>query len=126
MVIADANTMLRCIIGDDPHKIAELDQKRKLGPILYPIEVIAEVVYVLIKVYEVSRNDCANAIIQFLNTRNITCTNEKIVFMALNTFPENKLDFIDNVLYAYHMEFDAEIYSYDKKLLKLINASHQE
>lgn len=51
MVMADANTMIRCIIGDDEQKIAELQEIRKSQKILYSLEVIAEVVYVLTKVY---------------------------------------------------------------------------
>jgi len=45
MVMADANTMLRCIIGDDKNKIQELQEIRASQKILYTLEVIAEVKY---------------------------------------------------------------------------------
>ncbi len=57
MVMADANTMIRCIIGDDEEKIHELQKIRSEQEIVYTLEVIAEVVYVLTKVYQVSREE---------------------------------------------------------------------
>lgn len=63
MVMADANTMIRCIIGDDEQKIAELQEIRKSQKILYSLEVIAEVVYVLTKVYGIPREECSEAVI---------------------------------------------------------------
>jgi predicted nucleic acid-binding protein len=47
--------MVRCLIGDDGQKIAELQETRKSQKILYTVEVIAEVVYVLTKVYGIPR-----------------------------------------------------------------------
>lgn len=41
------NTMIRCIIGDDQEKIHEFQQMRSEQNIVYTLEVIAEVVYVL-------------------------------------------------------------------------------
>jgi len=66
MVSADANTMLRCIIGDDKNKIQEIRASQK---ILYTLEVIAEVVYVLIKVYNVPRPECSESIRRFLKLK---------------------------------------------------------
>jgi len=66
MVMADANTMIRCIIGDDEQKINEMQEIRRSQKILYTLEVIAEVVYVLTKVYHVSREDTSRDCILFL------------------------------------------------------------
>lgn len=62
MVMADANTMIRCIIGDDEQKIQEFQKIRATHKIIYTLEVIAEVVYVLTKVYHVSREETSNAV----------------------------------------------------------------
>lgn len=66
MVMADANTMIRCIMGDDEQKIQELQKVRETQKIIYTLEVIAEVVYVLTKVYSVSRKDTSETIQRFL------------------------------------------------------------
>ena len=84
--MADANTMIRCIIGDDEQKINELQEIRSTQKIIYTVEVIAEVVYVLSKVYNVSRKDTSDAIQRFLKARNIVCHNYGIAQKALQLF----------------------------------------
>lgn len=123
MVMADANTMIRCMIGDDEEKIQEFQRIRATQKIVYTLEVIAEVVYVLAKVYEVSRKELSDGIQKFLKARNIVCINEQITVRALQLFAENHLDFVDNILLAYHQLHGITIYSYDRKLMKAINRS---
>ena len=120
MVMADANTMIRCIIGDDDKKIQELQEIRATQKIIYTMEVIAEVVYVLTKVYDVSREDVSEAIQRFLKARNIVCSNGEIVVKSLQLFGENHLDFVDNILLAYHQIRGVTIYSYGRKLINAI------
>lgn len=121
MVMADANTMIRCIIGDDEKKIEELQTIRQTQKIVYTIEVIAEVVYVITKVYSVPRKACSEAILSFMKARNIVCRNGAVAERALLLYTENTLDFVDNILLAYHQVMGMTIYSYDKKLMKAIN-----
>lgn len=123
MVMADANTMIRCIIGDDEQKIAELQEIRKSQKILYSLEVIAEVVYVLTKVYGISREECSEAVQRFLKAYNIVPKEEDVTIKALQLFGSNKLDFVDNILLAYHQLKGLTIYTYDKKLMNAINRS---
>lgn len=118
--MADANTMIRCIIGDDEQKIKELQEIRATQKIIYSMEVIAEVVYVLTKVYNVSRVDASDAIQRFLKAKNIVCSNSEIAIKSLQLFAENHLDFVDNVLLAYHQLRGITIYSYDRKLMNAI------
>lgn len=124
--MADANTMIRCIIGDSREKILELEELRTTQKIIYTIEVIAEVVYVLTKVYNIPRIETSQAIIRFLKSRNIMCKNEDVVIRALQLFAENRLDFVDNVLLAYHQVTGISIYSYDRKLMNAVNRGDQE
>lgn len=121
--MADANTMIRCIIGDDTQKIQELCLTRSKQKIIYTLEVIAEVVYVLTKVYKVPREEVSNAIQRFLKSKNIVCSNEEITMKSLQLFAENNLDFVDNILLAYHQVRGIMIYSYDKKLMNAVNRS---
>ena len=120
MVMADANTMIRCIIGDDTQKIQEFQNIRSTQRVIYTLEVVAEVVYVLTKVYNVSREETSSAVLRFLKSRNIACSNSKVAIQALQFFSENKLDFVDNVLLAYHQLHGIVIYSYDRKLMNAI------
>lgn len=126
MVMADANTMIRCIMGDDEQKIQELQKIRSTQKILYTLEVIAEVVYVLTKVYGVSREDASDAIQKFLRARNIVCANREVALKSLQLYAENRLDFVDNILLAYHQTQGIAIYSYDRKLMKAIQRMDTE
>lgn len=123
MVMADANTMIRCVMGDDDKKIKELQEIRQTQKIVYTLEVIAEVVYVVTKVYNVPRQACSEAILSFLKARNIVCRNGAVAERALALYAENSLDFVDNILLAYHQVLGMTIYSYDKKLMKAVNRS---
>lgn len=124
--MADANTMIRCIIGDSEQKIQELEEIRSIQKIIYTIEVIAEVVYVLVKVYGIPREETSQAITRFLKSRNIMCKNEEVVIRALQLFAENHLDFVDDVLLAYHQVTGISIYSYDRKLNNAIKRGSGE
>lgn len=121
MVMADANTMIRCIVGDDEQKIMDFQKVRSSQKVIYTLEVIAEVVYVLTKVYKVPRKEVSIVVQQFLRARNIVCVNAQIAIRSLQLFAENRLDFVDNVLLAYHQIKGIKIYSYDHKLMNAIN-----
>lgn len=123
--MADANTMIRCIIGDDDKKIKEFQEIRATQKIIYSMEVIAEVVYVLTKVYDVSRVDVSDAIQRFLRAKNIVCSNSEIAIKSLQLFAENRLDFVDNVLLAYHQLRGITIYSYDRKLMNAMKRKEE-
>lgn len=120
MVMFDANMILRYLLNDDS-KMAEIsEQYIDSRNVTVTIEVIAEVVYVLKGVYALERNEIANAISQFIDL--ISCAEKDVLLLALSTFGEQNLDFVDCVLYAYHRITGIEIATFDKKLLKLIKA----
>lgn len=48
---------------------------------------------------------------------------EDVTLKALQLFGSNKLDFVDNILLAYHQLKGLTIYTYDKKLMNAINRS---
>lgn len=48
---------------------------------------------------------------------------EDVTLKALQLFGSNKLDFVDNILLAYHQLKGFTIYTYDKKLMNAINRS---
>ncbi len=100
--------------------------ERSTQKIIYTMEMIAEVVYVLTKVYNVSREDASDAIQRFLKARNIVCSNAEIAVKSLQLFGENNLDFVDNVLLAYHQLRGISIYSYDRRLINAMKRGDVE
>lgn len=82
------------------------------------IEVLFEVVYAMRDVYLMKRKDIANVLRDFLTI--VNCENMQVADLALKTFGNRKMDFIDCVLYAYHRIYGADIATFDADLLKMI------
>ena len=50
----------------------------------------------------------------------VQCRDMRVLELALDTYGARSLDFVDCVLYAYHVVKGAELATFDKKLLKLL------
>ncbi len=122
MLIADANIILRYLLGDVPEmrmKSAEVLDGDEYVLVLN--EVFAEVVYVLEGIYNVKRELIATTLSAFLNKPQIISRSSELMFSALNYFAEYKIDFVDSILLAHSLVQDNSIITFDKKLLSLIN-----
>lgn len=118
MVILDTNMILRYLLNDN-QEMADTAEKYILsGKAQVTIEVIAEVVYVLKGVYSMERDEISETINSFLDL--VNCEEKAVLNIALDTFSERNLDFVDCVLFGYHKVKGAEIATFDKKLLKII------
>jgi hypothetical protein len=53
--------------------------------------------------------------------KNRCCQEHDVLLLALDTYAERNLDFVDCVLYSYHAVKNVEIATFDKKLLKLLS-----
>jgi len=72
---------------------------------------LAEVVYVLLKVYHVERQEISKVLIIFLNS--IEINRKDIMIKALEIFADTNLDFVDCILIAYNKTDSVEIFSFD-------------
>lgn len=118
MVMLDANMILRYVLNDN-EKMADIAENCiTQNHVLVTLEVIAEVVYVLGKVYSMERQNIADVVRRFADL--VECQEGKVLYLALDTYATHNLDFVDCLLYAYHKTYDVEIATFDKKLLKLL------
>ena len=62
MVLVDANVILRHVLKDNAEMAQKVEDLLKTNKVYVGFEVIAEVVYVLEKVYKVERNDIVNTL----------------------------------------------------------------
>ena len=92
MVMLDANVILRYILNDNEDMVIEATEVIKSKDVIVTIEVIAEVIYVLKRIYGVDKQEITESI----------------------------LDFIDCILYAYKCIKGYEIFTFDKKLKKFL------
>ena len=67
MVVLDANVILRYLLNDNEAMAREAESIIKTEVTMVPIEVIAEVVYVLKGVYSVDGNKIRDALMEFLS-----------------------------------------------------------
>ncbi len=120
MRIVDANVILRYLLQDNekysPQAIEIIDNSE----VYTTTEVIAEVIYVLIKVYELPRNSVAQKLLLLFEKEIVLHKNNDIIIRALQIFLDTKLDFVDCVLLSYHIIDQDEIISFDKKVNQYI------
>ncbi|MBI3874080.1 MAG: PIN domain-containing protein [Arcobacter sp.] len=118
MILLDANYILRFLLKDnlEMYEISKESILNNQCEILN--EVLAEVVFVLLKVYAVEKIDIKNILTQFLNFDNIIIHDKINIIKALEIFESKNLDFVDCVLCAKSSKY--QIKTFDKKLLKCI------
>ena len=117
MVMLDTN-MLRYLLNDDQEMADKAEQYLNAGDVSVTIEVIAEVVYVLKGVYSMGRDEIAETVKDFLKLTD--CQEADVLSLALDTYAERNLDFVDCILYGYNAVKGIEIATFDRKLIKLL------
>ena len=120
MKIVDANIVLRYLLNDTKDLADKATEILENNVVFIPNEVMAEIVYVLEKVYKVERKDIYSSLIELLEYKNIEVSDFSLINEALVVYSERKLDFVDTLLYAYNKIGEHEIYTFDKKLNTLL------
>lgn len=118
MQLIDANVIIRCILNDCPEMTIKAAEVIDNGAYTKP-EIIAEVVYVLQKVYSVQREALRKMIYDILDV--IICNESDCVRYAMDIYAEISLDFVDCLLIAYNKINNEKIFSFDKKLNKRLD-----
>mgnify|MGYP000901351319 FL=1 len=122
MKIADANIILRYLLNDHETLSEEATAIIENNKVLLPNEVIAEIVYVLEKVYEVGNNEISDTLLELFKFENIAVNDIEVLEEAFLLFSRRRLDFVDTLLYAYNKVKGYEVYTFDKKLKKLLDS----
>ena len=120
MKIVDANVVLRYLLQDNEKLSNKAKDVIENNEIFIPTEVIAEIVYVLEKVYAVNRKEINKILSELLSFYNINTNNMDVIKNALNIYSNKNLDFVDTLLISYNNVDKHEIFSFDKKLNKLL------
>ena len=120
MRIVDANIILRYVLHDHEDFYQQAKMLMEQKDIFIPVEIVAEVVYVLEKVYQAARDDIRQMLLTLSAYPNLTFHEHEVVMVSLNLFCDHHIDFIDAVLCAYHRVKHAEIHTFDKRLIRLL------
>lgn len=124
MKIIDANVILRYLLNDIEELAVKADEILGQGQeqVFIPNEVIAEVVYVLEKVYRVKHDAIYQVMDSLLGCDSVVVLDYVVLIKALKTYATIKIDFVDAVLYAYRVTRGYSVITFDKKLAKLIES----
>ncbi len=120
MKIVDANIVLRYLLNDNEVLSEKATTIIEDNEVLLPYEVIAEIVYVLEKVYSVKNNEICDTLLKLFRYGNIFVYDIEIIEEAFLLFSRGHIDFVDTLLYAYNKVKGYEVYTFDKKLKKLL------
>lgn len=114
MKTIDTNVILRYLLNDVPEQSEIAAQVIMQGAKSYP-EIIAEVIYVLVKLYSVPREKIAELLMPFIDE--IEFDIPAIIKFAVNMYSQTKFDFVDCLLVARKIVLGDTIFSFDKKLM---------
>lgn len=120
MKIADANIILRYLLNDHEDLSNKATNIIENNDILLPNEVIAEIVYVLEKVYGAKNDEISDILLELFRYENIIVDDLEVLEEAFMLFGKRRLDFVDTLLYGYNKVKGYEVYTFDKKLNKLL------
>jgi len=121
MEIIDANYILRYLLKDIDEQYLQSASVIENHNVFIPGEIIAEVVYVLQKVYSVPNEMIKESLLELFNYPTITIREPKIIRKALAVFTQNKVDYADALLIAFAKTKNATIFTFDKKVNRIIN-----
>jgi predicted nucleic-acid-binding protein len=120
MIIFDTNVILRYILQDNQEmaNAFEAELKSNLGNCMIPVEVVAEMVYVLSKIYKIDRPAIAKTIEGIAKINANLLFNRDVVLHALHVYSTSKLDFVDCLLIGYAKIKNYSVFTFDNDLKK--------
>ena len=120
MLLVDANVILRFLLRDDVEMSKQAKKVICEHKICLRHEVIAEVVYVLQKVYGLPREEISEVLMCFISLENVETEHMEVLSEAFNVFAKKNLDFVDCILYAFYFVKNCTVFSFDKELNSLL------
>ena len=118
MKLIDANVILRYLLREPPEQAEQARAVIAAGAFT-TMEVMAEVVYVLQKVYGVRREEISAAVMRVAGEVGIA--EYDALSCAMELFQTRNLDFVDCALAARSFVNGDEVFSFDKKLMAAIH-----
>lgn len=113
-VLVDTNVVLRYLLRDNEVQSPIARDLIEGGAFLLP-EVLMETSHVLRTFYGIDRRDITEQLLIVLKW--VRMERKPVMIRAIEIFAETKLDFVDCILAAYHALENAEVFTFDKKLI---------
>ncbi|MDQ3019228.1 MAG: PIN domain-containing protein [Bacteroidota bacterium] len=121
MVYIDANIIVRYLLKDNDEQFIFSKNIIEGDLDLYvPNEIIVEIIYVLNKIYKITKSQTSQTIIELINKNYFSLDSKPIIVNALNLFASKNLDFVDCILCATSRLTDNRVETFDKGLRNCI------
>lgn len=121
--VLDTNIIIRFLAADSLDqalKVKTLFESTARKTLMLPDLVIAEIIYVLLSLYELSKEDIIEKVDQLVEIKAIKC-NKPLIKKTLDIFRENSVSFVDSYLCALIITGkNSMLYSFDKRLGKVL------
>ncbi len=126
--LLDANWILRYLLRDDEPsflKASAVLDKVRTGDrkVIISESVLAECVYILIKIYKVGRSVIAEKLRDLFEYRGVVNSDRKDLIDALLLFGDTNLSIVDCILCAKSKNHGFVLFTFDKKLQRICRAS---
>ena len=120
MALVDANIVLRYVLNDHPQLSQQAADILERQMVIVPMEVVCEVVFVLQKVYRVSRDEIRKKLCDLLDESLISVEKPGVLRQALQTYATSSLDIVDTLLWAYAVVEQQQVLTFDEQLRKYL------
>jgi predicted nucleic acid-binding protein len=123
ITVLDTNVILRYLLNDHPQHFLlaqSLMEKVITGEITVyiPDSVLAECVYVLLKVYKVPKIKTCEILTDLLALQGISQINSDILISSLALFAKYNVDIVDAIVHATAKHQQWELFSFDQDMNK--------
>lgn len=118
MIRIDTNYIIRYFVNDNIKMANQAEEIFLNERVFIANEIVAEVIYVLDGVYNVSKEKITDLLLELISFENILVSDKDVVKKSLEIFKSKNLDFVDCLLCAYSQK--EKILTFDKKLNKCI------
>lgn len=122
--LIDANVILRYLLKDDEilfKKASDLLEKVKVGEeaVIIPESVLAETVYVLLKIYKVQRKIISEKLREFLAYKGIVNSDKKDLMDSITLFGQTNLSIVDCLACSKSLNQGLSLFTFDTNLEKI-------
>ena len=121
MIVLDTNTILRSILQDNKEAALLVEDCVSQNECMVPPEVVAEIVFVLLKMYHIDRKAIVNSVLKILGHKNVRVPYKAVVETALHHFGETNFDFVDCLMIGYARVEGHQVLTFDKKLKNMLS-----
>jgi predicted nucleic-acid-binding protein len=123
IAVLDTNVIIRFLINDNEelyNRSKEILSSIEAGRIKAKIieSVLAEIVFVLEKVYKVEREKICTLLVAIIGMHGLDQTNTLLYKQALDFYSNSKVDIVDSLLLAYQKVHECNILSFDRDVTR--------